>query len=277
MTTATATDYRRIVSICPSNTEILYALGLADRLVGVDNSSDYPPAARKLPRVGHDNQVDIGKVAALEPDLVIAALSVPGMERNIAGLEVRGLPYIVLKPTSLPEIWADIRTVGRVCGAEERAEALIARLDARIARIRERVASAPHRPRLYWEWWQKPLIVPGRVSWIQEMAEIVGAEHVFGDLDAESAPVAEAEVLRRDPELVVLSWCGAKTLIAPEKIRRQRTSWAATSAFREGRLYVVDESGFGRPGPRLVDGLELMAHLVHPDRFPERPTAIPVK
>lgn len=114
----------RIVSLAPSNTEILQALGLLDQLVGVDDWSDWPPAVEKLERVGPDLTIDLDRVEALQPDLVLASLSVPGMERNVIGLIARGLPHIVLDPYSLAEIWADIQKVGEVCGVPDRADQL---------------------------------------------------------------------------------------------------------------------------------------------------------
>src|SRR5512146_116863 len=106
----------RLVSLCPSNTEILFALGLGEQVVGVDDWSDWPAEVAGLPRVGGDLTSDLDRVAALRPDLVLASLSVPGMERNVEGLGARGLPHLVLNPHSLDEVLGDILAVGEACG-----------------------------------------------------------------------------------------------------------------------------------------------------------------
>lgn len=133
----------RIVSLAPSNTEIVHALGLMEQLVGVDDWSDWPEAVNQLPRVGPDLSVDLDRVAALKPDLVLASLSVPGMERNVEGLRQRGLPHIVLDPKGIAEIWANLRLVGEHCGVPDRAEAVIAGLQERVAVVQRRAAGRP--------------------------------------------------------------------------------------------------------------------------------------
>src|SRR5919206_2852386 len=118
---------KRIVSIAPSNTEILHALGLGRRIVGVDSWSDYPPRVLKLPRLGSDLRVDVARVAELQPDLVVASLHVPGMEDNLPGYEAAGLAYLALGGRGLDGVWQDMRVVGEYLGRSDRAEALIAR------------------------------------------------------------------------------------------------------------------------------------------------------
>ncbi len=110
----------RIVSLCPSNTELLVALGLWNDVVGVDDDSDWPPEVQSKPRVGRDLNIDVEKVSALKPDLVVASLSVPGMERNIEALEQQGLPYIVLNPQRIEEVADNFRFLGSACGIPER-------------------------------------------------------------------------------------------------------------------------------------------------------------
>ncbi|MGH7900995.1 MAG: ABC transporter substrate-binding protein, partial [Thermodesulfobacteriota bacterium] len=116
---------RRIVSLCPSNTEILYALGVGEKVVGVDSYSDFPVQVRHLPRVGPDLRVSIEKIRELNPDLVVASLTVPGMERNIDGLKEANLPFVVLSPTNIEETLQDILQLGEITGTVEKAESLV--------------------------------------------------------------------------------------------------------------------------------------------------------
>lgn len=265
-------EARRIVSLCPSNTEILFALGLGDRVVAVDNDSDFPPAATRLPRVGPDLDVDVAKIAAAEPDLVVASLSVPGMERNLLRLETVGLPYIVLHSQRLDEIYRDVQLVADLAGVPERGSALVADLEARFAALSELAQSASGRPRIYWEWWPKPLITPGQPSWITDLSTMAGAENAFADLAKESDVITADEVIARDPDVVLVCWCGARRPVALEKIVA-RPGWDRIRAVREGRIHVVWEGLFGRPGPRLVDGFAWLARAAHPEVFGPCPDA----
>lgn len=254
---------RRIVSLSASNTEILAALGLTRRIVGVDNWSDYPPAVRTLPKVGRDLDVDVDKVAALEPDLVVACLSVPGMERNIPRLEAAGLPYIAPKPVGLDTIFDNVRLIGRATGRATRAEGLVAEMHARMEAARRAVDPARRRPRVYWEWYPKPLVAAAGRSWMTPLIEMAGGENVFADIDQESVKPDLAEVLARKPDVIVACWCGARTLPKPSRIA-SRPGWEESEAVQAGRVYVVPEALFARPGPRLAEGLELLARHLFP-------------
>jgi iron complex transport system substrate-binding protein len=251
----------RLVSLCPSNTEILFALGLGPQVVAVDDWSDWPDEVIELPRVGPDLRADLGRVAALEPDLVIASLSVPGMERNVEGLRERGLPHLVLDPHSLDDVLKDIERVGEACGIRGRALSVVQEARGRIERVCARASGRPKR-RLYWEWWPKPLIVAGARSWVDQMSDLVGGRNVFGGIDAPSAAIEPDEVVSRDPELLLICWCGTlQRLQEPSRIAR-RPGWDRIAGVAAGRVHCVSEALFGRPSQRLIDGLELLNDLV---------------
>jgi iron complex transport system substrate-binding protein len=253
---------RRIVSIAPSNTELLHALGLGRRIVGVDSWSDYPPRVLKLPRLGSDLRVEVDRVAALQPDLVVASLHVPGMQDNLPAFERAGLAYLALGGRGLEGVWQDMRVLGEYLGRAERAEALIAQTRARMVRVAERCAGRSPRPRVHWEWSAQP-VVAGRRSWITEMLALCGADNAYADLDVESVRVTPEEAVGRRPEVVVACWCGARKLPTRERILA-RAGWQDTPAMRQGRVWVVAEDLFGRPGPRLADGVERLAELLGP-------------
>lgn len=262
---------RRIVSVSPSNTEILNALGLGRRIVGVDRWSDYPPRVAHLPRVGSDMRVDVDAVLALQPELIVASLHVPGMEENLPAFERAGLPYLAVGGMGLEGVWQDMRIIGHYLGREERAEALIQNTRQKMASIA--VAPKRQRPRVHWEWSAHP-VVAARRSWITEMLDMVGADNVYADMDVESVRVSTDDAVSRQPDVVVACWCGMRRPVSVEKVLA-RPGWQTTPAFRDGRVAVVSEAFFGRPGPRLADGLVQLAALLEPSAFSSQPSAPP--
>jgi iron complex transport system substrate-binding protein len=249
-------DARRIVSVGPSNTEILSALGLGRRIVGVDRWSDYPPHVQRLPRVGSDLHVDGSAVAALKPDAVVASLHVAGMEDNLPKFDAAGLQFIAVGGVGLSGVWEDIRVIGHYLSREERAERLITEMQTRM----QQVKGAASGLRVHWEWSAHP-VVAARRSWITELLHLVGAENAYADLDVESVRVSLDEVRMRDPDVVVACWCGVRQLPSVERVLR-RPGWDALGAFQQRRVAVMSEAYFGRPGPRLVQGLEQLSQLL---------------
>jgi iron complex transport system substrate-binding protein len=247
----------RIVCVGPSNTEVLHALGLGRRIVGVDRWSDYPPRVQALPRVGSDLRVDIPSIAALQPDLVVASLHVPGMEANLPGFEAAGLGYVAVGGVGLGGVWEDLRVIGHYVGREARAERLIARMQADMAAMR---VAWERRPRVHWEWSAHPVVAAGR-SWITELLDMVGADNAYADLNVESVRVSYDEAIRRQPDIVVACWCGVRRLPEVERVLG-RPGWQTTPAFEHRRVAVLSEAYFGRPGPRLVQGLEQLHTLM---------------
>ncbi len=250
----------RVVSLACSNTEIVCALGCAGLLVGVDDHSDYPEqVVRALPRVGPDLGIDIDKVSALRPDLVLASLTVPGHERVVEGLVRAGLPFVAPEPVTVADVYADIRLIASRLGVASRAEALIAELGAVLD---ARPPPAARRPRVLVEWWPKPVIVPGRDSWVNQLLDAAGGENPLADRAVKSTPITDAEALELAPDAVVISWCGVR----PEKYRpdivRRRAAWASLPALRHDRIYCVPEAYLGRPGPRLADGARALRAIV---------------
>ena len=202
----------RVVSLACSNTEIVHALGCAERLVGVDDHSDFPELlVARLPRFGPDLDPDLDRVAALEPDLVLATLTVPGHELVVEALARRGVPFLAPEPVSLEDVYRDIVEIAGRLGVPERAGPLIAEMCAEL--------SAPpppaDAPRVLVEWWPKPVIAPGRRSWATDVLHAAGARGLLEDEEVKSRPLADDEVLRLAPDAFVVSWCG----VQPQKYR----------------------------------------------------------
>lgn len=252
----------RIVSLCPSNTELVHALGLSERLVGIDDWSDWPPEVHGLPRVGPDLSIDMERVEALKPELVVASLTVPGMEKNLAALEARRLPYVVFAPHSLGDIWMDLRILGRLTGTEARAEATIAGLQERIQRVRRAAETRAYRPRVYWEWWPRPLFCPGKQNWLTPISELAGCRSVTAHVDAAAARPSPQEIAAADPEYIFLAWTGVATHKVRPEVLLRRPGWERISAVRHGRVHVMEEGLYCRPSPRLIDGLEHLMVLL---------------
>ena len=216
----------RIVSLCPSNTEILFLLGLKDRIVGVDDYSRLAEGGGTAPemRARSRHRYRQGQ-SAPSRILVIASLSVPGMEKNIEGLKREGIPHIVLAPNGIGDIAENIRRTGEAAGIGERAERVADRdLNAGWRRSRE-CPERPTRRRLYWEWWPKPVFTPGRRNWLSDVSEIVGGYKHFGDMDRENVQTDWEEVARRKPDVALIVWTGVPTSASGRNESRAAPPW----------------------------------------------------
>lgn len=252
---------RRLVSIAPSNAEIVGALGATGLLVGVESSSDFPPEVLSLPRLGPDLNVDLDALQRLAPDLVLASLSVPGMERNVAGLERLGLRYLVLAPQSVADIRADILRVGAALVRAEQARDVVERMDRQLAEL-ERSSGGRAPVPVYLEWWPKPMFTPGAACWTNELIERAGGVNVFRERAGQSGEVQVDDVARADPEVILVAWCGVPfDKLDVRKVLR-RPGLDGVRAVRSGRVVAIDESLLGRPGPRVVEGARQIARAL---------------
>ncbi|WP_087973380.1 cobalamin-binding protein [Oceanobacillus rekensis] len=252
----------RVVSICPSNTEILAYLGKLDVLVGVDDFSDWPESIVSLPKVGPDLSIDMEKVEKLKPDLVLASLSVPGMEKNIVAMEEKGIPYIILNPNSLQEIADDIRTVGDELNLKQLGEKKAERFLNEVAHLKEKASERDTCPSLYWEWWPKPVFTPGRVNWLTEISELAGAENIFASEDVASYQTDWEDVKARNPDHICMVWVGIKEEKMRPELVIKRPGWSEMKAIQNGNIHVLEESLFCRPSPRLLDGLKKLLEVI---------------
>lgn len=241
----------RLFSHTCSNTEIVCALGCANLLVGVDADSDYPPEiVAKLPRPGRDLDLDVAAVLELQPDLVLSSLTVPGHEKVVAQLQAGGVETLVCDPQSLADVYGDIRRIGAALGVAQRAEQLVAEMEASMPAVQ----TAHRRPAVLVEWWPKPVIAPSRHSWVTEMIERAGGINPWAQVEAKSTPLETAQVCQAAPAVVVMSWCGVKPEKYHPEIVRRRPGWEAVPAVVADRIHPISEAFLGRPGPRLVEG-----------------------
>lgn len=255
----------RIVSICPSNTEILYYLGLDGDVVGLDDHSDWPPEWQHLPRVGPDLTIDMDKVEALRPDLVVASLSVPGMEKNVQELAARNLPHIVLNPSRISDIPDDIRKLGEATERHTEADQLARQFAEKVESIRQATAGVAHRPTLFWEWWPNPIYTPGRDNWLTDVSELAGAVNVFSDFPTDNVKATREMVAERNPEHICVVWCGIELKRIKSSMITDRPEWQEVAAIRNNQVHLLEEGLYCRPSPRILDGLEQLVKLIHPD------------
>lgn len=295
----------RIVSLLPSSTEIVYALGLQDSLVGVTHECDYPPEVRSkpvlvesvLPNDGKDLQpgeVDATisemvrsgapvyrfKAGALEtakPDIVLTqglcdVCAIPYQFVISELRKLRGNPEVMsLDPQDLTGILTDIRRVGELCGKVDEAGAIVDRLEERVGEVAgpARELPADKRPRVAVIEWSDPIYAGGH--WVPEMVELAGGIDVLGAAGEPSRVVEWKTVLDARPEVIIIAPCGYDIPRAKSELPRlqARAGWNDLPAVKSGRIYYLDANAtLSRPGPRMVDALEDMAQIFHPDLFP---------
>jgi iron complex transport system substrate-binding protein len=257
---------RRIVCLTEETTETLYLLGEGDRVVGVSGYTVRPPEARQKPRVSAFISAKFEKIEALQPDLILAFSD---LQADVAReLIRRGFAVVTFNQRSVAEILQMIRMVGGLVGCSDKADALATRLTSDLDRLRERAAAFPARPRVFFEEWDHPLI--SGIQWVEELVEIAGGTPIFPELrHAKLGPdrvVSPDEVVRRDPEVIVASWCGKA--VNRERIAA-RPGWSGVTAVRTGHVHEIKSVYILQPGPAsLTDGVrqlhDIFAKVAHP-------------
>lgn len=287
----------RIVTLVPNATEIVFAVGAGDRLVGRSHECDYPAGVEDVPIVTAANvdssrpsgeidrdvrgllaqaltlyDIDSDWLRALAPDLVVTqdlcdvcAVSLPAVERALAEM-TGGAPALVsLKPARLADVWDDVRRVGAAVGDADAGEAMARDLARRVAAVSARV-DGRRRPRVAALEWFDPLMAAG--NWVPELIHAAGGEDVLGRAGDHAPPIAWDDLMAADPDIIVTMPCG----FGIDRSRREldalarRPEWSGLRAVREGRIFLTDGNQyFNRPGPRLADAAEILAEIMHAD------------
>ena len=257
----------RIVSLSPSNTEIIYALGLEERLVGVTEFCDYPEAARDKPKMGGFSTVDIEQVVESEPDLILAASI--HEDEVIPRLEGLGLTVLALAPKTLDEVLDAITLVGRCSGEEEEAIQLVTGMENRIKAITDETKNLAQdkRPRVFYIVWHDPLMTVGPDTRIHELIESAGGTNIAQNL-AEGYPAMSLEaVIMANPQIIIAGSGMGEGASLPYEFALTEERLSGVDARLNGRIYDINTDLVGRPGPRIVDGLEKLARMIHPEIF----------
>jgi iron complex transport system substrate-binding protein len=290
----------RIVSLLPSCTEIVCELGLRDQLVGRSHECDFPPAVRRLPACTQAKlnvqassieidrevhailqdalsiyQIDTGMLKQLRPDFILTqsqceacAVSLSEVEQAVRGWGGFQPRVLSLAPNTLADVWNDILKVADALGVAERGAEVVARLEDRVERIAARTRHLPQRPSVACIEWLDPLMAAG--NWVPELVELAGGRNLFGETGKHSPWLNWESVRERDPEIMVVLPCGFNI----ERTRRElssltdRPGWKNLRAAKNGGMHLVDGNRFfNRPGPRLIESLEILAAIIHPAIF----------
>lgn len=257
---------RRVVSLAPSLTEIVYAIGREDRLVGATQYSNEPPPARDLPRVGSYVKLDLEKIIALKPDLCLGIkdgnpLSV------VQRIEALGIPVYVIDPHDLAGIAEVVERLGALLGAKDRATAITSDMRSRIARINRLVAGTPERPGVFFQIDAAPIISAGLGTFIDELISLAGGRNLAVKAGVAYPRYNWEEIITLAPQVaIVASMAGGYSV---EDLKGGWLRWPQIPAVRDGRVHVVEADLIDRPTPRLVEGLERFAEIIHPELFGE--------
>ncbi len=266
----------RVVSVAPSITEMVFALGAQDRLVGVTSFCDYPPQLKEMIESGKVSVIggwwdpSLEKIVSLNPDLVLLDSGVGYHAELAKKLEEQGIPaYALKKGVTLSEIYENIRAVGQLLGYREEAEEVVKSMEARMRWVEESVAGRG-RVKVMYVLWLNPLSTAGGGTFLSEIAEVAGGYNIFSDMRGWPNPSLE-EVLERKPEVIVVTatMMEERPEDVLEKLRRDPV-WSLTPAVADGRVYFIAgqaENAFLRPGPRMAEAAELLAKMMHPDAF----------
>lgn len=250
----------RIVSLVPSATEILFALGADDRLVGVTRFCDFPDAARKKASVGDMLAPSLETIAALKPDLVIAT-DEGNREETFTHLRRLGIPIFLVHAQRVADATVVIGRIGELTGRRDAARTLVRTMEERIAVLTRAVAPF-RRPRVLYAVWPEPLIVPGRRAIVTELIALAGGESITA-ADGEDYPRFSLEAaVARNPEVIIIATHGAGT---PPGAKEKFERFASLAAVRSGRVHAVNGDLMHRYTPRLVEGLELLVRAIHPE------------
>jgi len=261
----------RIVSVSPSHTEILFALGLGKRVVGVTTYCNYPEEARSKEKIGGFSTPSLEKIVALQPDLVL--ISNDKQQTLIQGLENSNISVLAFSPQSIDETFTTIRLIGQATGANDAARVLNASLKKRTDAVIAKVRTIPkeQRLRVYYELWYEPLMSAGPATLISDLIEKAGGKSITVDAGENYPEISEEVILNRDPQVMLHTYGHGKKDMPDTLQIEQRPGWGGIAFVKTDRIYSLNADLVDRSGPRVADALELIAKLLYPDLFAEKP------
>ena len=254
---------RRIVSVAPNVTEILFSLGLGDRLVGVSTYCQYPPEALKIEKIGGYINPSLEKIVALRPDLVVG-IAEGDLRTFVDRLAALKIPVYIANPRDALEVLTSIRKIGEITFAQEPAGKIVRSMEEKIRRIQDRVQGRP-RPRVLHILDFNPLISAGKGTFVDDLIRLGGGRNVAETATGKYPRFSMEEVLVQDPEVILLASMKSQDPLV--KQRRWWDRWKTITAVKQGRIYVLDSDLIHRPSPRMVEGLEQVARAIHPEAF----------
>lgn len=257
---------QRIISLSPSNTEVLFALGLGDRLFGVTEYCNYPPEAQEKALIGGFATPSIEKIIELEPDLVLASTI---HEEDLPLFDEVGITVMVVESSTLVELFTTMSLVAEISGVTAAGEALIASMQERISAVEAVVGTVPpaEQTLVYYEVYSDPLMSAGQGAFISEIIHLAGGVNIFGDISENYPEVSAEVVVERQPEVILFpDYHGTADLVL--EAMTGRPGWESVPAVINGRVHAISDDAFARPGPRVVEAVEEAAALFYPELFP---------
>ena len=252
---------RRIVTLAPSLTEIIYFLGLGNRVVGVTKFSYYPPEAAHKPRVGSYIDLNVEKIISLSPDLVIGTAD--GNQPGVVDLlEQAGIAVFIVNPRNIRQTIDTVETVGRLCGVPRKANALSAQLSQRVDRIIEKTKSR-RKPLVFLQINLRPIMAINRNTFLHDLIQLAGGRNMTEDEPITYPRISLEEVIRKKPEVIIISSMERGGRF--EAARLEWLKWSSIPAVKNGRVHLIDSDLIDRPSPRIIEGLEIMARFIHPE------------
>jgi iron complex transport system substrate-binding protein len=258
-------DPVRVVSLAPNITEIVYALGQSHRLVGATTYSDYPTEADMLPKVGSYVHLDLERIVSLAPDLCIA-IKDGNPIAAVSRLGSLGIPVYAVDPRDLESVMDTMSRIGRLLQADKQAEQLVQGMRHRIQVVESLVAKTDHRPGLFFQIGVSPIVSVGTNTFIHELIVQAGARNL-AEGDIPYPRFSKEQVLGMSPDIIIVTSMARKGVF--ERIKKDWYQWTNLPAVKNDRIYFRDSSLFDRPSPRLVDALEILVRLIHPEMFEE--------
>jgi iron complex transport system substrate-binding protein len=254
---------QRLISVAPSVTEVLFALGLGEKVVGVSTYCNYPPEALKKEKVGGYITPSLEKIIALRPDLVLGTAdgNLKSFVNKLSGL---GIPVYITNPRSVSGVMTSILHIGEVSFSQSAAKKVVDSMKRKMEMVREKAQGRP-RPRVLHVLAYEPLISSGKGTFVDDLIRLAGGINIAESAEGKHPRYSMEEVIAQDPEVIVLSSMKSKDPLADQRKRWER--WKEISAVRFGRIYVIDSDVTLRPSPRIVDGLEEMAKAIHPEAY----------
>ena len=251
----------RIIPLAPSLTEILYFLGLGDRVVGVTKFSYYPPEAALKPKVGSYVNLNVERIISLSPDLVIGTAdgNEPGV---VAMLEQAGIKVFIVNPRNVRQVINTIATLAKVCGSPKKARVLSRQLSGRVDRVLEKTGSK-EKPLVFLQINLKPIITVNRHTFHHDLIRLAGGRNMAREEPITYPRISVEEVIRRKPEVIIIS--SMERGGSFERARPEWLKWTSIPAVKNKRVHLIDSDLIDRPSPRLIEGLEIMARLIHPE------------
>lgn len=251
----------RIVSLAPSITESVFAIDQGHRLVGVTQYSNHPPQARDLPAVGSYINLNVEKIVALQPDLCLATRDgnpYPAIEQ----LERAGIPVYALDPRDLPAIMDTILDLGRVLDAEEKARQVAGAMQQRVQEIKEVVAQAESRPRVFYQIGVSPIVSAGKDTFAHELITLAGGENIAAQVK-QYPRYSREDVLVFNPDIILINTMGKEEMMVQEE-KEKWQKFHQIRAVKNGRIHALDPDLFNRPTPKLTKALVILVQLFHP-------------